>query len=247
MQACYDGSQGTREGVAYVTLAGYVGPPTAWTTFYEWWTAILARWKCPSLHMADAIALKGAFTPQNGWSAERVENLRKDLINECLVPMGWGEFKGRFIGVSCTVDIPDYRRAYAELPRFQASRKEPEAICVDYVVTATLAALPDDTSSRWGKAGTADLRFDNNEPFLHTIDRIWRGKRNLRPQEMELISNISTGNAKGCPGIQAADFLAWHTNRFRTKKDRYSKSMTVFSVPNYFRYFDYTTIMETYR
>jgi len=47
----------------------------------------------------------------------------------------------------------------------KAEYKEPEAICVDFVVTIALMLLPEDHRGVLGKTGSVELYFDPNERF----------------------------------------------------------------------------------
>jgi hypothetical protein len=194
---------------------GYLGTPDAWTEFKKRWGAVLEDWACPYLHMTDAHAQppRGAF---KAWTVERVRGLERALLNKCLSPTGWVEFKDCFYGVACTINLQDYNRASKEI-----SLKEAEAICVDNVVGKALMVLPADPSKPFGKAGTVELFFDKGEQFMHKVNRIWQAKpySKLRGHH-RLISAIETVEAQQEYGVQAADFLACQTLRFHTTSDK---------------------------
>ena len=147
IKAYYDSS---RTCSKFMTLAGYVGTPEAWEAFEPRWCEVLSRWPCTALHTSDAYALRGEFTIERGWTLDRVRAFILDLFNNCTAPIGRDEFRGGFVGASCTINLEDYRRL-----REQVQIKAPEAICVDHVVTIGLKALPEDQTQPFGKRGGA--------------------------------------------------------------------------------------------
>jgi hypothetical protein len=242
VQAYYDGSGKSDDPNAqYLTLAGYAGTPNAWRQFEECWSRVLKRWGCQYLHMNEAHSLQGEFVAEKGWTESRVDSLLADLFNECLSPTGWGNLKGEFYGASCTVNLQDYRKACADVP----SLKEPEAICVDYVVTIALMALPENRKLPIGKEGTVEIFFDKGESFIHKVDRVWRSKPNSKLRgPLQLVSSIGHADMRDVIGLQAADFLAWHTNRYYThgmneKTGSFAGVIRVLASPMFERYYDY--------
>ncbi len=246
IQAYYDGSGKSEDpNVRFLTLAGYVGTPNAWQQFEERWHRVLQRWDCAYLHMNEARSLKGEFAARKGWTKDRVNVLLQDLFNECLSPIGWGEFKGEFYGASCTVNLEDYRRACADMPL-----NEPEAICVDCVVTVALRALPENLEQPFGKEGSVEICFDKGEPFMHKVDKIWRSKPNNQLEgPLQLVRSIGAKDMRDVIGLQAADFLAWHTNRyythgFREPTGAFAGITRVMATPMFEWYYDYDRLKE---
>jgi hypothetical protein len=224
----------------FLTLAGYIGTPSAWQHFEERWQRVLQRWGCSYLHMSDAYLLREEFSESKGWTRDRVGALLRDIFNECFSKTGWGDFKDKFYGASCTVNLADYAKASAE--RFL---KEPEAICVDHVVTIALMALPENLALPIRKEGQIELFFDKGEPFMHKVDRIWRSKPNHQLKgPLRLVSSIVTADMRQVIGLQAADFLAWHTNRYYTygfdePTGALAQGMRLFATPLFGDYYDY--------
>lgn len=244
IQAYYDSSGKSKDSnTRFLTLAGYVGTPNAWRRFEELWNNVLQRWDCSYLHMSDAYLLRKEFAKSKGWTQERVNGLLRDIFNECLSPTGWRDFKDEFYGASCTVNLEDYTKASADMPSH--SLKEPEAICVDHVVTVALRALPENLNLPLGKEGRVELFFDKGEPFMHKVDRIWRSKPNNRLKgPLQLVSSIVAADMREVIGLQAADFLAWHTNRYYTHgfdepTGALAQGTRIFATPLFDCYCDY--------
>ncbi|MFC1871376.1 DUF3800 domain-containing protein [Chloroflexota bacterium] len=244
IQAYYDGSGKSDDPNArFLTLAGYAGTPNAWQQFEKRWDQILQRWGCHYLHMSEAHSLQQEFAAAKGWTKNRVNGLLQDLFNECLSPTGWEKFKGEFYGASCTVNLEDFAKVCVDMPSHVLNK--PEAICVDHVITIALRALPENSGMPFGKEGRVELFFDKGESFMHWIDKKWRSKPNNKLQcPLQLVSSISAVDARDVIGLQAADFLAWHTNRYYThglneESGAFAGISRVFATPLFDRYCDY--------
>ena len=216
-----DGSGSSSDPKArYLTLAGYIGNFDAWEEFKRRWAEVLKRWGCSYLHMVDAWELCGEYS---GWTKKQVTNFIGELFNNCFVPIGRGErYKGQFYGVSCTVNLDDNRKA-AEERKFSRERS-PEALCVWFILMAAIRGLPDNPEKPLGKEGSLELYFDENERFINEINKM---RRNMSRSQL---MNHPLGFLAGPPtprkmckiiGIQAADFLAWQTNRYHASNPQH--------------------------
>jgi hypothetical protein len=141
------------------------------------------------------------------------------------------------------VNLEGYRRLLDERPGLD--NREPEAICVDHVVTVALRLMPDDPVGRFGKDGVMELYFDRNERFRSKVQRVWdKGRKGAGV--LSLVGHIGTVSLDDVAGLQAADLLAWYTNRSHTHADPFAKAMTVLSCPTFAAYLDYTALAEKY-
>jgi hypothetical protein len=161
--------------------------------------------------MREARSLVGEFAASKGWTHDRVDSLLADLFNECLAPTRREEVAGQFYGASCSIDLPHYRKARAEIENL----KEPESLCVDFVVTVALMALPENRVMPLRKEGTVKLIFDNKELFMSKVVGAWTRRRRNERGPLSLIASIDKQDGHICVGLQAADLLAWSTNRYR--------------------------------
>ncbi len=249
IKAYYDSSGKSNNARAqYLTLAGYAGSPKAWDEFEQRWIKALQNEKCAYLHMAEALSLQGEFAKSKGWTQKRVLKLIAELVNECLSPIGWTDFKGEFQGASCTINLTDYRKVKDEL----AELKEPESICVDFVITIALMSMPKDSNLPFGKKGMVELFFDKNEAFMHKVDRVWRSKPNKQLQgPLRLVSTIAQLDSRQRAGLQAADLLAWSTNRYYTHGmsdpiGSLASTLRVFAAPAFTEYYDYSKLKKEF-
>jgi hypothetical protein len=108
--------------------------------------------------MADLMASQGQF---RGWDYQR----KRQLLNALLNVLARFKSKG-MSGYSCTVLFRAYDIAKTQDP---ALRKL-EAICVNHCVGGVQwkAEQPEVKKIR------LSLFFDRNEPFLNTINQVWR-------------------------------------------------------------------------
>ncbi len=250
-KAYYDGSG--KKDTQFLTLAGYAGTLPAWLQFEEAWAKVLERHNCSFLHMADAFFLRNEFSFANGWTHDKVNALLIDLLNECLSQTGWGDYRNEFVGVSSTVNLEDYHRACNDRPELKA--KTPEEICVRLALRVALQVLPENKESEpFHKDGAVEIYFDENELFRSKIENEWRKYRNNRNTLWSLVASIGSVNHRQVIGVQAADFLAWQTNRsftgnpdndLRTAKPSAANAkILTLSCPRRSSYYDYEKLMK---
>ena len=224
----YDGSSSDRNGKAVrVTLAGYAANRQVWREVEAVWRRVLAddstRPGADCLHMWQANALSDEFSLANGWTKEKVDSLLNDLSNHCLSPYGTREpIEDSLVGAVCTVEIDDYFRAQNECPYLQGMT--PEEVCVNYLAEVALGLLPEDPNGHMGKSGSVEMYFDRGERFMRTIYRPWQQHRR-KSGSLKLIHKIEQARSEDFVGLQAADFLAWHTNRDWWKRDTGEKDL----------------------
>lgn len=251
----YDGSSGYLDGKAVrVTLAGYAAKPDVWRGVEDVWRRVLAddsaRPEAACLHMWQANALSDGFSLAKGWTKEKVDSLLNDLSNHCLSPYGTREpIEDSLVGAVCTVEIDDYLRAQNECPYLRGMT--PEEVCVNYLAEVALRLLPEDRNGRMGKSGSVEMYFDRGEKFMRTIYGPWQQHRR-RSGSLRLIDKIASAKSEDSVGLQAADFLAWHTNRDWWKREGGEKDLLLrmriiaaglFSSDRY----DYAKLMARYR
>lgn len=132
--------------------------------------------------------------------------------------------------------MEDYRKAKRDNPNLRS----PEAMCTQFCVNI----VPRDLDSKTAHPEMA-LAFDQNERFLHTIDRIWRPLRNRRecgwPRQIKEITSVSSTMRP----LQAVDLLAWTMNKHHRNLSFWS-SVTFLALEHYTKTYDYATIMEQF-
>ena len=78
LRGYYDGS-GKPEDSEVVTLTGVVASESVWERFEPEWHEALTRHGASVLHMKEAMALKGLFSSEDGWTDKKVDALLIDL------------------------------------------------------------------------------------------------------------------------------------------------------------------------
>jgi hypothetical protein len=215
LHSYFDGSysgKSWREG-DFVTLAGYAAEDSIWSDFDTEWNKILAddrvRPKADHLHMKYAAHLEGIFNWRNKWNLKKVESLLTDLLLY-LQTLD----KQRFHQFACSIDLSAYRKLLAE----GWSIPDPVALCNGYCPEGALV---------WylgiypGVIDSAHYFFDVSEPFKGPFEALWkREKQDLSPRPIaaywQIIKSVTTIEMKDRPPLQAADLLAWASNRVLT-------------------------------
>ena len=212
LESYFDGSaQGDWRKEKLVTLAGYAADDSMWMTFDQEWDAILKddrrRAAAPYLHMREATKYKDAFHYKNGWNSKRLSFLITDL----LMYMQTID-KDRFRQFGCTIDLEAYRRLENQGFLFN----DPIEICNDYCPAVALFWY---FTEYPGIVHSAHFFFDIEEPFKELFEKHWkRQKANFldpaaNPDVWGLIKTVTTAEMRDKPAMQAADLLAWSSNR----------------------------------
>jgi hypothetical protein len=143
------------------------------------------------------------------------------------------------------VDLNDYDRACRDLPDLK--ELSPESISVDHVVMWALQMIPNDPSTQTGKVGSVELFFDQNEPFRGQLMPRWNKTWAKRDDLFKSIAAINEADMRQTPGLQAADYIAWNTNRFRSRADMTAQILRLLSSRAHEVFYGYESLVDTYR
>ncbi len=200
LKAYYDASRDGK-GIEAVTLCGVAATQSVWEHFEPTWEAVLDKHMVPDriLRMADLMALEGAFSREKGWDERQRWALLGDLWNVL------GAHRDTNLrAYSCTVLLRDWARAKAAII---GKLRSPESMCVNFCVGGL--RLPPECA---GERKPILLYFDNNEPFMHKVNRVWQRYRRRRGTLFRQIGTIENVDSEYYP-VQTADMLAWIVNR----------------------------------
>ncbi|HEX4769356.1 MAG TPA: DUF3800 domain-containing protein [Bryobacteraceae bacterium] len=212
LKGYYDGSgKSDDKNCRLLTLAGYCGEGSEWDAFRHAWIEILKKHNAPEehgdpyMHMVDATSLNKGFSKTHGWTKPKVGQLVLDLFR-VLRDFGFDRLRG----VCCPVALSDWRRAASQFKHpFPDSA---ESLCVELCIRNTVIINPNDA----GKPKIVQLYFDRGEDFMKKIYRTWtnapESKRQGWQRQTESIGTVT----RLCPGVQAADVIAWITNKHFT-------------------------------
>jgi hypothetical protein len=224
----------------YLVLAGLIAPPEAWDRFEREWRTTLDLHGSPPWHSKDAYRRTGDF---EGWTLDRVKALRNDLYTRCFDKIAWEE---SIIHANCTVVLEDYRRAKAKMP--DVGSTPPEVLCTYWIANTATAWLAKNTDDPSGKEGLLELYFDQNEPFQNHIQKAWEQRKRDSSDIISRIVMIGAVDYREVLPIQAADFMAWHTNRGRRRPDtdQIADIMSSFGAPRASMFWDYDRLIAAY-
>lgn len=185
----------------WVTLGGYVAPPSTWRWLAPVWQAVLEEDPGRTeLHMRED---------------SNQTTLLNNLNNRCLQP---ARERGLFV-VACSIETSVFKKAQEDNPQVPDF---PE-VCAGVIANAAIdRMLPEARRSR----RQVDLCFDQNEEFYEPLLRAWEKDRESKSRRAwatflseprEADSKVERGLQDKC-GLETADYLVWHINRYMTKK-----------------------------
>jgi hypothetical protein len=237
----YDGSGG--EDVGRLTLAGYSATPTAWAEFEARWPSILQgggkRPPCRALHMTELNRRTGDF---KGWTPDESLSIQADVLQLMMVLAT--KYDGAISGATCTVDLADLAKAKSLCPEIQ--NMNAHELCVRWVVPETFHFLQPHPPDPLSGEAEFELVFDQNEDFLHQINRLWAVRKTRQPWKLKFVKSIVQRDMRQVTPLQAADFLAWTTNRYYATRDLGVQLMRGITIPIRERHLDYSALLAEY-
>jgi hypothetical protein len=155
--------------------------------------------------------------------------------------------KARCQMFGCTLDLDDYRRLKAEGSPIATPIQVCNHFCAQLALAWYVQHFP-------GIATEVHYLFDQDEPFLHQFRRKWMRARNYRldatgnREAWQMIRTVAAGDTHATPGLQAADMIAWATNRrFCAEEGDFMKHLHYFAlqvIPSTTAYFGYDSLKE---
>ncbi len=154
VKAYCDCSGKTENRSLFLTLASYFATEQSWDRLESQWPLTLKNYDALYFHAREAMSLRASY---KGWGLERVTRLVSDLFN-ILGQMD----RDDFFGTSCTVDLEQYHKAKATIPRLRS----PEEICLDFCMGTVFRHPKRDCG--------IELLFDRGEQFQRVMQRLWQ-------------------------------------------------------------------------
>jgi hypothetical protein len=157
--------------------------------------------------MREATKLKGPFCYKNGWNSMKVSYLVTDL----LMYMQQVD-KKRFRQFGCTIDLEAYRK----LTKQGYSFNDPIDICNEFCPFVILTWYATDYP---GLIHSAHYFFDVQEPFKAPFEERWKQEKSNQfditsmREWWSVIKTVTSADMRNKPAMQAADLLAWSSNR----------------------------------
>ena len=194
-----------------MTLAGFAADDSIWSDFDNGWELVLKnderRPSARYCHMKEAVHLEREFNFRSGWDQKKVGFLVTDLLMYLQTID-----KQRFRQFACTVDLVAWRKLKAEGYLLE----DPIRICNDHCPYSVLAWY---VTGYPGLIHSAHYFFDQGEPFEEPFEKKWaREKKNVFTASgidmfWSVIKTVTSSDMRQKAALQAADLLAWATNR----------------------------------
>lgn len=218
LKSYFDGSYSGRtwtEG-GFLTLAGFAAEESIWVEFDGEWRRILnddrSRPRASYLHMREAAHLEKEFTFRNGWNQNRVESLIVDLLRYFQ-----SVDKQRFRQFACTIDLSAHEKLVAEGLKLEDPISMCNRWCPEIVLAWYATKYP-------GIIHSLHYYFDQDEPFEERFKEKCDQEKNKKVGVgafevfWSLIRTVANTDMRKTPPLQAADLLAWASNRSASKK-----------------------------
>jgi len=180
----------------FVCLAGYIATDENWQGFSDEWGPLLLRHKIPYVHMKEMIALRGPYESL-GWDAahrdavllEFIDVIRRHVIG------GFG------IGVDAK-----YLRSMSKDARTVIG--DPAMLCFQRILRRVVEKLDE-----VGYESSIAAVFDDCEEYSVRCYRMWSALRRVAPSLSKKVPSITFADDIVFWPLQAADVLAWETNK----------------------------------
>jgi len=185
-----------------MTLAGYIAAPSTWQAFDRAWNAVLGDEGSPYsyLHMCE-IGMRSDETVYR-------------LINECIIRFAAATASdGGLYGGYCSILRSDFEAARSRATLL--ARRSLESVCVEWVAAFLVRFGIEGMRDRDGFVAT--VVFDQGEPFARELrhQKALALRSTRAGGELFRIEDILEKDSRRTPGLQAADYLAWHVNRWK--------------------------------
>ena len=192
IEAFFDDSG--QESGAFFCVAGFLADTSYWTSFLIDWQHLLRRWRIREVHMKFLWNNNGEF---GGWGLEK----KKQAISEFVGVIR----KHKLIGYGIAVDS----KFWGALPRdFSRAHGSAAEFCFERI----LKRIRDDMVRRRDRDFIA-LTFDHDRDFAKPRLTRFQNIIDRDPWAKETMVSIGFARAWAFSPLQAADMLAWETNR----------------------------------
>ncbi len=171
-------------------LGSAVAPEAAWNQLEKQWPAFLLEHQFPRLHMKEL--MHGSSLAKLGKSREEANSFIKGAINFLLKDRAFRFFL-------CEINLAEYSKVNVQ----NARRKSPEAVCVDYCVGQRAILEACDV----GQDDVIKVYFDQGEPYLRMIDRVYRQMRKRRMGWSTQVAEVLAIDSLRNPQLQIPDLI----------------------------------------
>jgi hypothetical protein len=193
---------GTHDGSVYTVMAGWVGRADQWEQFETKWRALLARSGLTHIHSVDLRHGKGQFKDKNRWPPPRRIALAQEAQQLAL--------DHSLFSLSVLLKNADYDAHYIgadkNLRKNRAAIDSKYGVCARIFMSVITALI-----ERYaGEDGQATLVLESGHKSGRAPDQILVGMYEVAPDRAKFLNPaINYALKQLCPGVQAADLLAY--------------------------------------
>ena len=180
----------------FVCLAGYIADDDGWNSLCADWGTLLSKHKIPFIHMKDMVALRGPYE-NLGWTHEQ----RDAVLSEFIDTIRKHVIAGFGVGVAAK-----YLRSMEKEARRVIG--DPYLLCFQRILRRVIGKLRE-----IGYTGPITAVFDDCEEYSVRCYRMWSALRTHAPELALLMPSITFADDVMFYPLQAADILAWETNK----------------------------------
>jgi hypothetical protein len=193
-----------------VTVAAAVFKPVPYKRFVRPWNRMLSGWKAFAFHATDFYPGGGEFKRDTPGLRERFER------DSRLIPQLIGENATRLIAIGFR---PDEYLAVAS-PEFKASYGLSLHSMAVQIVLIVLGWWAKEVSYHGGFACFMESGDDDETEVVETVHNMKRDAVTGPHVQVKSFTTVDKGRARG---LEAADCLAWHWNKYYMDKFRLGK------------------------
>jgi hypothetical protein len=187
---------GIHDGSPIVTVAGYIGRPADWRAWTKEWVRTLRPTKI--YHATDAQNLTGEF---GDWTSEEVAELAKKLL-----PIIASGNAHNIAGVVVGIDLRVFEAAMKGHDDLRAIFGTPYVACVQWVMQIFL-----NLANQTGNSERIAFVHENNSYHGQVYEAFnWIKANSNRGNN---VISLTFGGKKDYPPLQAADILAYESNK----------------------------------
>lgn len=189
----YFDDSGTHAGSAAMVMAGFIGTEEQWAKFTHDWQHVLMQFAVPHFHMAECEIGEGLF---EGWSRAKRDSIVHDLRGAIL--------DNGLFGIGAVISKKDWDELVTGEERDVLGDSQDVAF-VHAIDLGTKAAKHKYAGHKIGFIFDEGNKTESKLRIIEVFDEHYK-------DEPEIVS-ITFAKVKDFPPLQAADMLAWETNR----------------------------------
>lgn len=191
---------GKQPGSDVVAVAGYIAKNEEWERFNDSWSNCLKQYGVSEFHMADCVP-QGKNPPYQGWSRDKCDEFRKDLID-----IANRHTLGGFGGL---VIVEEYDSILPENIKCKRGYKHPYHFCFHILIDILLPEV-----EKLGRPAGEQIAFvfDQQQQFADGAKELFENIKSLRDRH-NLLGSLTFGSSKQHLPLQAADLLVYTVRR----------------------------------